>query len=116
MKPRKRFCLRLTALALFAVVTLALLLAGNGRVIGAIQGPEREEIVMDGVPYHVVTNPSITAADQGRYLGIVTDGDGAVRFRVYTVKGDAEGTYRYCFWDYEGFLYQRDGASSLQGP
>jgi hypothetical protein len=84
--------------------------------MGATQGPEREEIVMDGVSYRAVTNPSMTAADQGRYLGIVTDGNGAVRFRVYTVKGDAEGTYRYCFWNYEGFLYQRDSASILQGP
>jgi hypothetical protein len=106
----------LAALALFALLALALLLAGSGRVMGAIQDPEREEIVMDGVSYHVVTNPSITAADQGRYLGIVTDGDGAVHFRVYTVKGDTEGTYRYCFWDCERFLYQRDGASSLQRP
>jgi hypothetical protein len=65
----------LAALALFAVLALALLSAGNGRVMGAIQDPEREEIVMDGVSYRAVTNPSITAADQGRYLGIVTDGD-----------------------------------------
>lgn len=93
-------------LALPLAAGLLILGGCGGKVIGEIHGAEWETIVVDGVTYARVSGSGVTAADQGDYLGKVTDG-GKTTFRVYAVKGDEEGIYRYCAWDWEGWIYQR---------
>ena len=91
-------------LCIAAALLIAILLL-RGRVIGTVKGAEMEQIVIDGVTY--VQNPFLdfSYADKGRYLGRAVSGD--ITFRVYAVKGDAEGQYLYRLWSWEGAFYER---------
>ncbi len=96
----KRLCTLLLAAALLVLTGCA------SNVIGTIHGPEWDTIIVDDVSYTKVSGSGVTAADQGDYLGTVTDGD-KITFRVYSVKNHPEGEYLYCLWDWEGSIYQR---------
>ena len=91
-------------LCIAAALLIAMLLL-RGRVIGTVKGAEMEQIVIDGVTY--VENPFLdfSYADKGRFLGRAVSGD--ITFRVYAVKGDAEGQYLYRLWEWEGAFYER---------
>ena len=91
-------------LCIAAALLIAMLLL-RGRVIGTVKGAEMEQIVIDGVTY--VQNPFLdfSYADKGRYLGRAVNDK--VTFRVYAVKGDAEGQYLYRLWSWEGAFYER---------
>ena len=99
MKKKSPLMLCIAAALLIAILVL------RGRVIGTVKGAEMEQIVIDGVTY--VQNPFLdfSYADKGRYLGRAVSGD--ITFRVYTVKGDAEGQYLYRLWSWEGAFYER---------
>ena len=87
-------------------MSLFSLVACENKEIGKIQGAERDVIIIDNIEYVKTTSSDISIADKGAYLGKVTDGD-KVSFRVYSVKNDAEGKYIYCFWDWEGSIYEK---------
>ncbi len=59
---------------------------------------------MGGASYYAVFDSGVTVSCRGRFLGILTDREGGVRLRAYA----AQSRYRYCFWDWAGFLYKRD--------
>lgn len=63
---------------------------------------------MGDASYYAVFDSGVTVSRRGRFLGILTDREGGVRLRAYAVKGDAQSRYLYCFWDWAGFLYERD--------
>ena len=99
MKKKSPLMLCIAAALLIAILVL------RGRVIGTVKGAEMEQIVIDGVTY--VQNPFLdfSYADKGRYLGRAVNDK--VTFRVYAVKGDAEGQYLYRLWSWEGAFYER---------
>ena len=99
MKKKLPLILCIAAALLIAILVL------RGRVIGTVKGAEMEQIVIDGVTY--VQNPFLdfSYADKGRYLGRAVNDK--VTFRVYAVKGDAEGQYLYRLWSWEGAFYER---------
>jgi len=95
-------------LPLILCIAFVLLLAVSqlrGRQVGTVKGAEMEQIVIDGVTYVQNNDTGLSYADKGRYLGRAT-ADG-ITFRVYTVKGDAEGRYLYRLWEWEGAFYER---------
>ena len=96
---------KLPLILCFAAVLLITILLLHGRKVGTVKGAEMEQIVIDGVTY--VQNPFLdfSYADKGRYLGRAVNDK--VTFRVYTVKGDAEGQYLYRLWSWEGAFYER---------
>ncbi len=59
---------------------------------------------MGDASYHAVFDSGVTVSRRGRFLGILTDREGGVRL----LKGDTQSRYLYCFWDWAGFLYERD--------
>ena len=99
MKKKSPLMLCIAAALLIAILVL------RGRVIGTVKGVEMEQIVIAGVTY--VQNPFLdfSYADKGRYLGRAVNDK--VTFRVYAVKGDAEGQYLYRLWSWEGAFYER---------
>ena len=96
---------KLIAALCIVLVLLCTAFLMRGRVIGTVKGAELEQIVIDGVTY--VQNPFLdfSYADKGRYLGRAVNDK--VTFRVYTVKGDAEGQYLYRLWSWEGAFYEK---------
>lgn len=97
-------------LPLILCIAAVLLLAASqlrGRVIGAVKGPEMEQIIIDGVIYEQNNDTGLSYADQGRFLGRAVSGD--ITFRVYSVKGDTEGRYLYRLWEWEGAFYEKKG-------
>jgi hypothetical protein len=99
MKKKSPLMLCIAAALLIAILVL------RGRVIGTVKGAEMEQIVIDGVTY--VQNPFLdfSYADKGRYLGRAVNDK--VTFRVYAVKGDADGQYLYRLWSWEGAFYEK---------
>ncbi len=97
-----------------AALMLAFLLwgcsAGN-QVIGTVEGPEWDRIIIDGIEY-IPESAAPTAydihssADAGSRLGIIKCGDTILQ--VYSVKGDEAGNYLYVRWEWEGEIYIRE--------
>ena len=85
---------------------LAVVLLGRYKVVGRITGPEWDHLEMGGVTYARRDSTPYSIADKGEFLGLATDGER--KFRLYAVKGDEERNYIYCFWDWEGFFYQKE--------
>ena len=96
---------KLIAALCVALVLLCTAFLMRGRVIGTVKGPEMEQIVIDGVTYVQNNNTGLSYADKGRFLGRAVNDK--VTFRVYTVRGDAEGQYLYRLWSWEGAFYER---------
>ena len=94
---------------IFCIAAVLLLAASQlrDRVIGAVKGPEMDQIVIDGVVYEQNNDTGLSYADQGRFLGRAVSGD--ITFRVYSVKGDTEGRYLYRLWEWEGAFYEKKG-------
>ena len=91
-------------LALF--LCLAFICVLSACTIGVIKGgPEWESIEIHGVEYVRAWDADVTTADRGRYLGNITQGD--LVFRCYAVKHHPEKEYILCYWDWEGFVYER---------
>lgn len=86
----------------------ALHLWRSTRVIGHIEGAEWQRVTLGGTAYHSTFDSGVTISRRGRFLGILTDREGGVRFRAYTVKDDPQGRYLYCLWGWEGRIYERD--------
>ena len=99
MKKKSPLMLCIAAALLIAILVL------RGRVIGTVRGAELEKIIIDDVTY--VQNPFLdfSYADKGRYLGRAVNDK--VTFRVYAVKGDAEGQYLYRLWSWEGAFSEK---------
>ena len=102
----KGICLGLAAVLLCAVIVSAPALL-KFPVIGKVYGPENERIEIDGITYVHTTDRPYTANDRGRYLGVVKNGDFVMR--VYEIKGDESGEWRFALWDWEGYFYRKDG-------
>ena len=79
---------------------------GRNRVVGRITGPEWDYLEIDGVTYARRDSTPYGIQDKGKFLGLAAAGE--ERFRLYAVKGDEEGRYVYCFWDWEGFFYEKE--------
>ena len=94
----------IAALCVVLVLLCAFFLL-HGRVIGTVKGAEMEQIVIDGVIYEQNNDTGLSHRSKGRYLGRAVNDK--VTFRVYTVKGDAEGQYLYRLWSWEGAFYER---------
>ena len=74
---------------------------------GKYGGPDlRNYLEMDGVSYVRRDSTPYGIQDKGKFLGLATDG--VQEFCLYAVKGDEEGRYIYCFWDWEGFFYEKE--------
>lgn len=101
---KKGLVILLGALAVLSV--LAVVLLGRYKVVGRITGPEWDHLEMDGATYARRDSTPYSIADKGEFLGLATDGER--KFRLYAVKGDEERNYIYCFWDWEGFFYQKE--------
>lgn len=99
MKKKLPLILCTAAVLLLAVSQL------RGRVIGTVKGVEMEQIVVDGVTYVQNNDTGFSSIDRGRFLGRATAGD--ITFRLYTVKGDAEGKYLFRLWAWEGAFYEK---------
>ena len=99
MKKKSPLMLCIAAALLIAILVL------RGRVIGTVQGAEMEQIVVDGVTYVQNNDTGFSSIDRGRFLGRATAGD--ITFRLYSVKGDAEGQYLFRLWEWEGAFYER---------
>ena len=88
-----------------AAMLLVLSLSGcKGERLGVIKGPEFDYIILGEDVYERIYDSSITDADQGEYLGYVTDG-GQIKFEVYDVLND-EDEYRYCYGVDQSFVYK----------
>ena len=88
-----------------AAVLLITILLLHGRKFGTVKGAEMEQIVIDGATYVQNNNTGFSSIDRGRFLGRATAGD--ITFRLYTVKGDAEGKYLFRLWEWEGAFYEK---------
>lgn len=107
MAKSKKWALWLLAgAATLAVIVAAMLLLGRENMVGRISGPEWNYLEMDGVSYVRRDSTPYGIQDKGKFLGLATDG--VQEFCLYAVKGDEEGRYIYCFWDWEGFFYEKE--------
>ena len=106
MAKSKKWALWLLAGAAALAVALAAALLGQGNMVGRISGPEWEYLELDGVTYVRWDDAPYSLADRGAFLGLATDGE--QEFCLYAVKGDGARNYIYCFWDWEGFFYQKE--------
>ena len=88
------------------LAVLAVVLLGRYKVVGRITGPEWDHLEMDGATYARRDSTPYGIQDKGKFLGLAASGE--ERFRLYAVKGDEEGRYIYCFWDWEGFFYEKE--------
>lgn len=102
---KKGLVILLGTLAVLAVILAAVLL-GRGKAVGRITGPEWDHLELDGVSYARCDTAPYAAGDKGEFLGLAAAGEET--FRLYAVKGDEEREYIYCFWDWEGFFYQKE--------
>ncbi len=100
---KEYFDARIMLLAGFMLLTLV---GCGNKEIGKIQGAEWDTIIIDDVEYSKTTSSDFSISDKDDYLGTVTDGGNTV-FKVYSVKGDTEGRYIYCLWDWEGSIYEK---------
>ena len=93
-------------ISLLLCLAFTLSLSGcNMKTIGSMKGAEWKIIEIDNIEYVRVMDSGVTVKDRGDYLGIVSDGKTV--FRCYSVKNDKDGRYLYCFWDWEGRVYER---------
>lgn len=106
MEKRKHRVLWLVACGMVLAVILAAVLLGQGKAVGRITGPEWDHLELDGVSYARCDTAPYAAGDKGEFLGLAAAGEET--FRLYAVKGDEERNYIYCFWDWEGFFYQKE--------
>lgn len=83
---------------------LAIATGCRGTRLGVIKGPEFDYIILGEDVYERVDDSDVSNNDKGEFLGYVTDG-GRIKFEVYDVLNDQD-EYRYCLWDYEGFIYR----------
>ncbi len=91
-----------------AVVYLLSFAACSNKTIGKISGAENECITIADVKYILDTDNNYSVADKGNYLGTVSNAN--ITMRVYSVKGDEDGSYIYALWDWEGAFYKRQEA------
>ena len=96
---------------LAAVILVLLICAFRGPVIGTVSGAENEFIEIDGITYidADLTETDVSgfsAADRGRYLGVVRNDSATMR--VYQVKGDDSRDLLYVRWEWEGKFYIRN--------
>ena len=74
--------------------------------MGRITGPEWDYLELDGAAYVRCGSTPYSIADRGEFLGLAAAGEETCR--LYAVKGDGARNYIYCFWDWEGFFYQKE--------
>ncbi len=89
----------------FAAACLLSFVACSNKTIGKISGAEKEYITVDDVKYVLDTDNDYSSADKGNYLGKVSNSK--ITMKVYSVKGDADGSYIYAPWDWEDAFYKR---------
>ncbi len=98
---KKRYLIGISAVCLIAAI--AFTAVKHTRIIGTIRGAEWETIIINDVVYQHNSSLAFRAADKGKFLGIVTNGN--TKFRVYSVKGDTDNQYIYRLWGYDGAFY-----------
>ena len=83
--------------------SLLSLAACQKKTIVTISGIENQYVTIDNVRYVLDTDSS---ADKGKYLGQVSNSK--ITMKVYSVKGDTEGSYIFTLWNWEGAFYQKE--------
>lgn len=93
--------------AILLVALLTSLSACAGEIIGSVEGTEMEKITIGDTDYYLDNEVEYSGVFEGEYLGMVKD-DRGISYRVYSMKGDAEGRCVCCRGRKKSGIYARN--------